>query len=283
MLKINAYAKINLFLDITSRRADGFHDIISYMQTVSLADTLTLDANASGEIHVKGNYGVDEKKDLVYRAAELFLSHYGISEGVDIEVDKKIPMQGGLAGGSADAAATLSGLNELFKLNRPLPELAVLGAELGSDVPFCVVGGGKLTYGRGEILKDAPIMPSCGIVIVKGKTGSSTPAQFKALDSKYNDFLGYAPKTDKLDGLLTAISEKNIEGVGSNLYNIFEDTPGYDRSSLNIMKQNGAYGTLLSGSGSSVFGIFEDINAANRAAEILEANGFTAYACEPQN
>ena len=115
MLKINAYAKINLFLDITSRRADGFHDIISYMQTVSLADTLTLDANAFGDIHVKGNYDVDEKKDLVYRAAELFLSRYGISSGVDIEVDKKIPMQGGLAGGSADAAATLRGLNELFK------------------------------------------------------------------------------------------------------------------------------------------------------------------------
>ena len=283
MLKINAYAKINLFLDITSRRDDGFHDIISYMQTVGLADTVTIDKNPSGNIRVKGNYDVDEKKDLVYRAAELFLSRYGISSGVDIEVDKNIPMQGGLAGGSADAAATLRGLNELFELERPLSELAELGASLGSDVPFCVVGGGKLTYGRGEIIKEAPVMPRCGIVIVKGKTGCSTPAQFKALDSKYNDFIGYEPKTDKLDGLIAAISEKNIAGIGANLYNIFEDAPGYDRSSLNIMKQNGAYGTLLSGSGSSVFGIFEDINTAKRAAEALIANGFTAYACEPQN
>lgn len=283
MLKINAYAKINLFLDITSRRADGFHDIISYMQTVSLADTLTLDQNASGEIHVKGNYDVDEKSDLSYRAAELFMSRYGITYGVNIKIDKRIPMQGGLAGGSADAAATLRGLNELFSLNRPLDELAELGARLGSDVPFCVVGGGKLTYGRGEILKDAPALPDCGIVIVKGKAGCSTPAQFRALDEMYNNFIGYAPKTDKLDAMLSAIEQNDIKKLGENLYNIFEDAPGYDRSSLNIMKENGAYGTLLSGSGSSVFGIFEDIKAAKTAALALEQNGFAAFACKPHN
>ena len=283
MLKINAYAKINLFLDIKSRRTDGFHDIISYMQTVSLADVLTFEANASGEIHVKGNYDVDERSDLVCRAAGLFMARYEINKGVDITVDKRIPMQGGLAGGSADAAATLRGLNELFSLNRPLTELAELSASLGSDVPFCVVGGGKLTYGRGEILKDAPKLPDCGIVIVKGKTGCSTPAQFKALDEKYNNFIGYVPKTDKLDAMLAAIEQNDIKKLGENLYNIFEDAPGYDRSSLNIMKKNGAYGTLLSGSGSSVFGVFEDIKAAKTAALALEANGFTAFACEPQN
>jgi len=283
MLKINAYAKINLFLDIKSRRTDGFHDIISYMQTVSLADVLTFDSNESGEIHVKGNYDVDEKSDLTYRAAELFMARYGITYGVNINVDKRIPMQGGLAGGSVDAAATLRGLNELFSLNRPVAELAELGARLGSDVPFCVVGGGKLTYGRGEILKDAPELPDCGIVIVKGKTGCSTPAQFRALDEKYNNFIGYVPKTDKLDAMLAAIEQNDIKKLGENLYNIFEDAPGYDRSSLNIMKENGACGTLLSGSGSSVFGIFEDIKAAKTAALALEANGFTAFACEPQN
>ncbi len=280
MLKINAYAKINLYLDITSRRADGFHDIVSYMQTVDLSDTVFLEKAESG-INLSGNYGVEPESDLAYRAAKLFFDCYNLNGGVNVSVDKRIPMQGGLAGGSADAAAVLRGLNKLFDVKRPLPELAELSANLGSDVPFCVVGGSKLTYGRGEIMKVAPAMPACGIVIVKGKTGCSTPAQFKALDLMYNNFADYDPKTDKLSGLIEAIESGNIQGIGDNLYNIFEDAPGYDRSSLNIMKQNGARGTLLSGSGSSVFGIFDDLGSAEKAAIVLNNNGFTAFACEP--
>lgn len=280
MLKINAYAKINLHLDITSRRADGFHDIVSYMQTVSLSDTVLLEKAESG-INVRGNYGVEPEADLTYRAAKLFFERYNLNGGVNISVDKRIPMQGGLAGGSADAAAVLRGLNELFSTVRPLEELAEFSAELGSDVPFCVVGGSKLTYGRGEILREAPTMPECGIVVVKGKSGCSTPAQFKALDLMYNDFVDYKPKSDKLSGLLEAIESGNIQGIGDNLYNIFEDAPGYDKSSLNIMKQNGARGTLLSGSGSSVFGIFDNLGSAEKAVNALNNNGFTAFACKP--
>ena len=160
MIEINAYAKINLHLDVTGKRNDGFHDIVSYMQTVSLCDTVTLEL--AERIQVVGNYGVDEKKDLAYRAAELFFERTGIPSGAKVYINKRIPMQAGLAGGSADAAAVLKGLNELYSVGLSPNELAKMGEALGSDVPFCVLGGGKLAQlsihprhaGKGVVVKD---------------------------------------------------------------------------------------------------------------------------------
>ena len=279
MIEINAYAKINLHLDVTGKRNDGFHDIVSYMQTVSLCDTVTLEL--AERIQVVGNYGVDEKKDLAYRAAELFFERTGIPSGAKVYINKRIPMQAGLAGGSADAAAVLKGLNELYSVGLSPNELAKMGEALGSDVPFCVLGGGKLAYGRGEIFKDAPKMPDCAIVIAKGSEGMSTPAQYRMLDGIYNDFNGYTPKTESLNALLLAIREKDIRGIGSNLFNIFEETGGYDAELMNIMKKHGALGTLLSGSGSAVFGIFDDTKAAKDAEKQLKDTGADAFLCVP--
>lgn len=279
MIEINAYAKINLHLDVTGKRNDGFHDIVSYMQTVSLCDTVTLEL--AERIQVVGNYGVDEKKDLAYRAAELFFERTGIPFGAKVSINKRIPMQAGLAGGSADAAAVLKGLNELYSVGLSPNELAKIGEALGSDVPFCVLGGGKLAYGRGEIFKDAPKMPDCAIVIAKGSEGMSTPAQYRMLDSIYNDFNGYSPNEESLNALLLAIREKDIRGIGSNLFNIFEETGGYDAELMNIMKKHGALGTLLSGSGSAVFGIFENTDAARSAEKQLKDTGADAFLCVP--
>ncbi len=279
MIEINAYAKINLHLDVTNKRNDGFHDIVSYMQTVSLCDTVTLEK--AEKVHVVGNYGVDEKKDLAYRAAELFFERTGIPSGVSVNINKRIPMQAGLAGGSADAAAVLKGLNELYSVGLSTDELAKMGETLGSDVPFCVLGGSKLAYGRGEILKDAPKMTDCAIVIAKGSEGMSTPAQYRMLDSIYNDFIGYTPQTEKLNAMLNAISAKDIRVIGSNLFNIFEETGGYDDELMNIMKQHGALGTLLSGSGSAVFGIFDETEAAKSAEKQLKDTGADAFLCVP--
>ena len=279
MIEINAYAKINLHLDVTGKRNDGFHDIVSYMQTVSLCDTVTLEL--AERIQVVGNYGVDEKKDLAYRAAELFFERTGIPFGAKVSINKRIPMQAGLAGGSADAAAVLKGLNELYSVGLSPNELAKMGEALGSDVPFCVLGGGKLAYGRGEIFKDAPKMPDCAIVIAKGSEGMSTPAQYRMLDSIYNDFNGYSPNEESLNALLLAIREKDIRGIGSNLFNIFEETGGYDAELMNIMKKHGALGTLLSGSGSAVFGIFENTDAARSAEKQLKDTGADAFLCVP--
>ena len=280
MIEINAYAKINLHLDVIEKRGDGFHNIVSYMQTVSLCDTVTLER--SEKIQVVGNYGVDEKKDLAYRAAQLFFDRTGIPSGVTVKIDKRIPMQGGLAGGSADAAAVLKGLNELYSAGLSIDELASLGGSLGSDIPFCVLGGGKLARSRGEILTDAPRMPDCWIVIAKRRgEGMSTPAQYGILDSLYNDFDGYEPKTEKLNALMGAINANDIRGVGENLFNIFEQTCGCDGDSVNIMKKQGALGVLLSGSGSAVFGIFEDINAAKEAENQLKSIGIDTFLCVP--
>jgi 4-diphosphocytidyl-2-C-methyl-D-erythritol kinase len=138
-----------------------------------------------------------------------------------------------------------------------------------------------MTYGRGEIIKPAPSLPNCGIVIVVSKLGVSTPEQFAELDRIYNEFEGYKPNEDRLEALLTAISEKDIEGIGNNLYNIFEKTERCSLSVCEKMKELGAYGTLLSGSGSSIFGVFEDFEKAQKAAKKLDSLGFTAIACRP--
>ncbi len=281
MIKLNAYAKINLFLDIVSLRYDGFHDIVSYMQTVSLCDSLTLE-KAQG-ISVCGNPDVLPEKDLTYKAAKLFFEKTGIDGGVKITLRKRIPMQGGLAGGSADAAAVLRGLNELYGAELDDNTLRQIALMLGSDVPFCISGGSMLAYGRGERLSDAPPMPDCGIVIVAGRYGCSTPAQFAELDRIYDDFYYYTPQTARLDRLCGAAEQGDILGVCSGLFNIFEQTDGYDGEVAHKIKQTGALGVLMSGSGSSIFGIFGDEAEAQSAAKKLCDDGYDAVACKPVN
>ncbi len=279
MIKLNAYAKINLFLDIVSRRYDGFHDIVSYMQTVSLCDEVSLEK--ADAITVIGNPAVPQEKDLTYKAAKLFFEQTGIDGGVVITLQKRIPMQGGLAGGSADAAAVLRGLNELYETELDDNALRRMALTLGSDVPFCVSGGSMLAYGRGERLTDAPPMPDCGIVIVAGRHGCSTPAQFAALDSRYDDFYAYRPHSDRLDRLGDAAEQGDIRGVSAELFNIFEETDGYDAEVAHRIKQTSALGVLMSGSGSSIFGLYENENEAELAASKLRDDGYNAVVCKP--
>ncbi len=279
MIKTEAYAKINLFLDIVSRREDGFHDIVSYMQTVSLCDGVTLEK--AEDVTVLGNPDVPQEKDLTYKAAKLFFEQTGIAGGVKVTLQKRIPMQGGLAGGSADAAAVLRGLNELYDAGLDDNSLRRMALTLGSDVPFCVTGGSMLAYGRGERLADAPPMPDCGIVIVAGRHGCSTPAQFAELDRRYDDFYFYAPHADRLDRLCDAAYNGDIRGVCNELFNIFEETDGYDAEVAHRIKMTGAFGVLMSGSGSSIFGIYNNEAEAQKAAEVLISEGYGAVACRP--
>lgn len=280
MISLKAYAKINLFLDIASLRTDGYHDIVSFMQTVSLADTVVLEP--CDRITVSGNPAVTESSDLTYRAAEAFFGYTGIRAGVKITLSKRIPIQGGLAGGSADAAAVLRGLDRMY--NTALNErcLAEIGLSVGSDVPFCVTGGSRLAYGRGEILMPAPPLFRVGIVIVASRSGCSTPLQFAALDGIHGAD-GYSPDTARLEALCDAVGNKDFTALCQNMYNIFENTEGYDRATANILKRAGAEGVLLSGSGGSVFGLFESPEAAVRAAGELNGSGLRAFACEPVN
>ncbi len=279
MVKQSACAKINLFLDISCLRDDGYHDIVSYMQTVSLCDEVTLER--ADEITVEGNPAVLPEKDLTYRAAKAFFEHTGIHGGVKITLKKNIPMQGGLGGGSADAAAVLRGLNELYSTGLGDDELRSIGGALGSDIPFCVSGGSMLAYGRGERLCKAPNLPDCGIVIAAGGHGCSTPVQFAELDRLHGNFHRYTPHTDMLDRLCNAAAAHNIIGVCESLFNIFEQTDGYDPEIAHTIKATGATGVLMSGSGSSIFGIYESEDAASKAAAELISKGIKAYACRP--
>ena len=280
MITVDAYAKINLFLDIEWRRSDGFHDIVSVMQTVSLCDTVTLERAESG-IEVENAIGIETERDLAYRAAAAFFAEFG-EGGVRINVEKHIPMGAGLAGGSADAAAVLRGLNELYRHPFTDERLAEIGLTLGSDVPFCVIGGTKLTRGRGEKMTDIAPMPDCPLVVAIGDDHVSTPAQFAELDRRFGNFTDRKPELDRLSEIEKAFADGSTD-IGNSLYNIFEITGRFSPEIKETMIANGARGTLMSGSGSSVFGIFADDADAKKAADELIKHGYRAFVCRPTN
>ena len=279
MIKVNAYAKINLFLDIEGRREDGFHDILSVMQSVSLCDVLTLEKIPCG-IEVENRIGIDVEKDLAYRAARAFFESSGIDGGVKIRVDKQIPMGAGLGGGSADAAAVLRGLNELYGEPFSAESLAELGLKLGSDVPFCVLGGTRIARGRGEKMTEIAPMPDCPMVIAIGDDHVSTPAQFAELDRRFDNFVHYEPRRECVDSLKASFDAQSTD-ISAYLYNIFEITGRFSPEIKEIMIACGARGTLMSGSGSSVFGIFFHDADAKKAADELIKHGYRAFVCRP--
>ena len=281
MTEIKAYAKINPFLDIVSKRPDGYHDIKSYMQTVDFYDTISIEV-CEGDISVIGMPDVEETKNLAYKAAKAFFDKTGIPAGLKIFIDKRIPSEAGLGGGSSDAAAVLRGLNEIFETNLSNEELVEMAQSVGSDVPFFVFGGSKLVSGRGEIIEDAPIFPDCYIVIAKGAAGANTAEQYAKLDAIYSGFSSYDAKNEYFDNLINGIRNKNFFDIGENLYNIFEYTAGVDENIKNAMRFCGASGALLSGSGSSCFGIFIDRKDATRACDTLKNHGYKAFLTQPK-
>lgn len=261
-----ANAKINLFLDVTSRREDGFHDIKSVMQSVSLCDYIRLSAEASEKtrISITTNHSdlpLDEN-NLVYKSAAKYLKHFGIRAKIDVDLEKHIPVGAGLGGGSSDAAATLRALNKIFGYATET-ELLSMAAELGSDVPFCLVGGTAICTGRGEKMERIQ-GNNYHLVISIGNTRVSTPKAYAMLDDKYNNFYSssYTPKIDV-----------------TSFYNIFESVTDIDEIGRikEIMIKNGAEQVLMSGSGPSVFGIFENENVATEARNRLVDVGFVAF------
>ncbi len=264
-----AYAKINLFLDVTGRREDGFHDILSVMHSVSLADTVSIDAEYSDELTISLNSDSPElpsdKNNLVYRAAEKYLTHFGINANVSIHLEKHIPIGAGLGGGSSDAAATLRALNRIFR-KADTEQLIELASELGSDVPFCVVGGIAVCRGRGEKIGRAENATPRVFVVAIGEERISTPKAFAELDKKYNDFKfnSYAPRGDL-----------------HKPYNIFESVTNICEITKikETMIKNGAEYSLMSGSGPSVFGEFKNVCDADDACINLHNNGFSAFVC----
>jgi 4-diphosphocytidyl-2-C-methyl-D-erythritol kinase len=267
IVRVRTPAKVNLFLEVLDRRADGYHDLDSLMVSVGLFDTLELADAPDGQVRLQCDTpGLSTGPDnLVCRAAELVRARFGISSGVDVRLSKHIPMQAGLGGGSSDAAATLLGLDALWRLGQTNEQLGRLGAELGSDVTFFFHGPAAWCTGRGEVVRPLPCGRPLDLVLVCPEVGLSTASVFKAL----------TPRGDVVDGegIRQAFMAGDIEEVGKRLHNRLQEPAerlcpevGNWLSRLQALSPAGA---LMSGSGSTVFALGRDAADAMRIARAL--------------
>ncbi len=288
-VSIEAYAKINLFLDIESIRENGYHNIISYMQSVTLHDTVTVEFFEDTSKHIiiscDNSQVPCNESNLCYKAANIFPNY---NKGIlKIHIAKVIPMSAGLAGGSADAAATLIALNKIFGNMLSHEELKQIGGKLGADVPFCIELGSCIATGIGEELQKTAHMPNYPILIAKFGDGMSTPEAYTDLDIKFNKFKGYQPHIEKLNKLNKSASSGfiSIEDVSSGMFNIFESVVEPKRPYVSIIKKimidNNAVSSMMSGSGTSVFGIFKTEDDAINAKDILKSNDIDSQICYP--
>ena len=286
VLEVRAYAKLNLALDVLGRRADGYHEMRMVMQSVTLSDRIRLETGTGRPLRMTTDLGFlpSNEKNLAAVAALRLCEAAGVSsEGLAIDLWKTIPVCAGLAGGSADAAAVLRGLNRLMRLGLSSAELAEIGARVGSDVPYCVRGGTALAEGRGERLTPLPPLPRCHVVLCKPAFSVSTPDLFERID-----VVRLRRRPDTL-GLLGALEAGDLAGVARRMYNVFEDALPPRRAGeigeiRNSLIQYGALGASMSGTGPTVFGLFRDASAARHACSALRETyreTFLAQGLEP--
>ncbi len=279
-----AYAKINLYLDILSKREDGFHDLLTVMHSLAMHDVVTVEVFACPmteiSLRVYGAHLPTDQKNLAYRAAEAFLQRINKTARVHLNIRKNLPIAAGLAGGSSDAAATLRALNELFRY--PLDESAMLalGATLGSDVPYCMVGGTQICRGRGEKMQPLACRePLYAVVAMGGRERVSTPRAFADTDEYYHDFDGSVPHGGNPESLYTALENGSLSAAADSLYNAFEPVILPFCPVASALKEKmlslGAYAAHMSGSGPSVFGLFHSEQEARAAAAAI---GYGAHA-----
>lgn len=281
-ITLNAPAKINLYLDVLGRRADGYHEIESIMQTVSLCDVIDVTLADSGITLTASEDTVPlDEKNLAHKAARLFYSHTGIDGGAKIHIEKRIPVSSGLAGGSTDAGATLKALNELYGFPVSNDELLALGARLGADVPFCMEGGCVLCRGIGEKMQKIEPMTPFTVVIARGGEGVSTPAAYRMLDERFGEFLA-RPFSD-VQRTISAVEMDDLNALSLSVFNVFESVvlEGHKEASLykGVLQDNGALVSMMSGSGPAVFGIFDDTEKADYAHHRLYDLGARSFVC----
>ena len=268
-MNIKACAKLNLTLDILRKREDGFHDLQMVMQSVALCDELTVTpARGEGAMNTNLSYLPADGRNLAQMAASAFREATGKGGEVDISIEKNIPVCAGMGGGSSDAAAVLRAMNDMTGAGLSLAELAKIGERVGSDVPYCVLGGTALAEGRGEILTPLPSLPHCRVVICKPAFPISTPQLFGKVDVRK---IVRRPDTA---GLMTALEQGDLLGVARRLYNVFEDVlEPRKKAEIDSIKATmidcGALGASMSGSGPTVFGLFDDEKSAQEAVTRL--------------
>ncbi|MBO1004728.1 4-(cytidine 5'-diphospho)-2-C-methyl-D-erythritol kinase [Pseudogracilibacillus auburnensis] len=262
-LLVKAPAKINLSLDVLGKRNDGFHEVEMVMTTIDLADRIELVEKKTDEIilNSQNRFVPDDRRNLAYQAAEVLKRKFAIKQGVDITIDKTIPVAAGLAGGSSDAAATLRGLNQLWGLQLSVEELAEIGSEIGSDVSFCVHGGTAIARGRGEKITKLPAPPNCWVILAKPEIGVSTADVYRNLNIEKIAH----PNTKEI---VQAIENQAYDKICTYMANALEDvTFSMYPEVLHIkqqMEKFGADAVLMSGSGPTVFGLVQHESRLNR-------------------
>lgn len=265
IVKIQAPAKLNLALDILGTTPQGYHTLDMIMQTISLFDTITLEKSDHYSLCVSNSAIPTDARNTATKAAQLFFAHTGIQSLVQISIQKQIPEQAGMAGGSADAAAVLIGLNALYNTNLSIQTLCALGAQIGADVPFSILGGTARVTGIGEILTPLVTIPPCWFAVAMPSVGNSTPTAYANYDK-----LG-TPIRPNVSAMQTAIEQQNLIGITQNMQNALEfsnSTPQTARIHA-ILQQQNALASMMTGSGAAVFGVFKTKNQAETAAKAL--------------
>lgn len=279
-IEVKAYAKINLLLDIVATRKDSYHDLFMIMQSVSVFDTVTVENTRKKDITISCNIDdipLDEK-NIAHKAAKAFFEYADIKrKGIHIDIKKRIPHAAGLAGGSADGAGVIVALNKLFETNYDDKTLCKIGVKVGADVPFCITGGTLLSQGIGDVLNPVKPLRKCFIVLAKPEAGVNTGFAYRQFDE-----FGKVHTPDKL-GMLYAMQSRDLEQICSKMENVFEqfiEVP--DRIYIKeVMRNNGAVGTCMSGSGPTIFGIFSDKENAKNASKELEKFAKDICICTP--
>lgn len=269
--KLRAYGKINLGLDVLRKREDGYHDVRMIMQTVGLYDQIDLFFRQASGIQIETNlpYLPVNENNLVYKAAQMLMEEFQVTNGVFIRLRKMIPVAAGMAGGSSDAAAVLVGINKMFHLELSMEELMERGVKIGADVPYCIMRGTALSEGIGEKLTALPPMPQCQVLLAKPAISVSTKYVYENLHAN-----SLKPQQHPdIDGMIEAIGEGNLLEVSKHLGNVLELVTARKYPVIeeikNVMRRHGALGALMSGSGPTVFGLFDNPKAASSAYEEL--------------
>lgn len=272
-MRLKAFGKINLGLDVIRKREDGYHEVKMIMQTVGIFDRLDFEKAPKGEINISTNlpFLPVNQDNLIYKAAKLMMDTYDLSSGVSIVLDKHIPISAGMAGGSADAAATLVGINNLFNLGQSKETLQKLGVKLGADIPYCIMRGTALSEGIGEILTPLKAMIKCPIIIAKPAVSVSTKFVYENLHANE---LKYHPD---IDMMVTHIGNGDLQGICDCMGNVLETVTCKHYPIVEdikqLLKDNGALNSLMSGSGPTVFAIFDSDMTAEKAYKALKKSG----------
>lgn len=272
-ISLKALAKINLGLDVVRRREDGYHEVRMIMQTIHLYDRLDIKKTRDADIKIQTNLSflpVNEN-NLVYKAGRLLMDEFGITDGVSVKLDKRIPVAAGMAGGSTDAAAMLFGMNRIFGLGLSKKQLMERGVKIGADVPYCIMRGTALAEGIGEQLSALPPMVKCPVLIAKPQISVSTKFVYQNL--KLDDETIH-PDIDRLIGDIEA---KNLHSIAEHMGNVLETVtiPNYPviDEIKKHMTAHGAVGAMMSGSGPTVFGLFDDEETAKAAYKAMRSSG----------